>query len=213
MALKIGVVSQKGGVGKSTLARLIACEYARNGWEVKIADMDKGQQTVLNWHRRRLEQNIQPETSVEQYSSVDRALRVENNFDLIVFDGSPRATTVTREIAKVCDLVVLPSGLPLDDLEPTVLLTHDLKAKGVNPDRIAVAFCAIGDSKAELEEARDYLKKGGCYVFRPTIPRRTAYRRASDTGHCLTETRYASLNTKADALVQAIIDRITKLES
>ena len=37
MALKIGVVSQKGGVGKSTLCRLIACEYARNGWNVKIA--------------------------------------------------------------------------------------------------------------------------------------------------------------------------------
>jgi len=40
MALVIAVVSQKGGVGKSTCARLIAREYAQAGWNVKIADLD-----------------------------------------------------------------------------------------------------------------------------------------------------------------------------
>lgn len=41
-ALIIGCISQKGGVGKSTLARLIAREYANSGWNVKIADLDIG---------------------------------------------------------------------------------------------------------------------------------------------------------------------------
>ncbi|MHC5747164.1 MAG: hypothetical protein ACYTXT_35825 [Nostoc sp.] len=40
MTVLVGVISQKrGGVGKSTLARLIAREYAA-GWDVKIADLD-----------------------------------------------------------------------------------------------------------------------------------------------------------------------------
>ena len=40
MALIIGVVSQKGGMGKSTIARLIARELAAQDWEVKIGDLD-----------------------------------------------------------------------------------------------------------------------------------------------------------------------------
>ena len=36
---KVAVVSQKGGVGKSSIARLIAREFAANGWRVTIADM------------------------------------------------------------------------------------------------------------------------------------------------------------------------------
>jgi Mrp family chromosome partitioning ATPase len=51
--LIIGVVSQKGGVGKSTLARLIAREYAQAGWRVKIADLDIQQCTAFSWQARR----------------------------------------------------------------------------------------------------------------------------------------------------------------
>jgi len=211
MSLKIGVISQKGGVGKSTIARLIACEYARNGWEVKLADMDTGQGTSASWQNRRLITGIEPEISVEQFASVARALRVEAQFDLLVFDGSPRSTAVTLDIAKVADLVVLPTGLSIDDLEPTILLGHDLKKKGIARERMALALCKVGDSSAEIEEAKEYIDKSGYYLLNASIPNRTAYRRASDTGHTLNETAYRSLNEKADALVQDIIDRIDTL--
>jgi chromosome partitioning protein len=46
----IGIVSQKGGVRKSTLARLIAREYANAGW-----DLDVSQGTSFNWQGRRLD--------------------------------------------------------------------------------------------------------------------------------------------------------------
>jgi hypothetical protein len=35
-----------------------------------------------------------------------------------------------------------------------------------------------------------------------------AYRKAQNTGHAVTETSYAGLNAKADALIQALIDRV-----
>jgi Mrp family chromosome partitioning ATPase len=38
--LVVGAVSQKGGVGKSAIARLIAREYAASGWAVRVADFD-----------------------------------------------------------------------------------------------------------------------------------------------------------------------------
>lgn len=37
----IAVVSQKGGVGKSTIARLTARELAANGFNTLIADLDQ----------------------------------------------------------------------------------------------------------------------------------------------------------------------------
>ena len=73
MAIVIGVGSQKGGVGKSTIARLIAAEYARNNWEVKIADLDLSQGTSYHWHERRLQAGVEPEIAVEQFSRIPQA--------------------------------------------------------------------------------------------------------------------------------------------
>ena len=59
MAIFLGMVSQKGGVGKSTLARLVAREYANAGWSVKIADLDVSQGTSFNWQARRLQHTLE----------------------------------------------------------------------------------------------------------------------------------------------------------
>ena len=54
MGIVIGVVSQKGGVGKSTIARMIAREFAAQDWRVKIGDLDISQATSFKWRSRRL---------------------------------------------------------------------------------------------------------------------------------------------------------------
>jgi chromosome partitioning protein len=43
MTIIVGICGQKGGVGKPTVARLIAREYTAAKWNVKIADLDIGQ--------------------------------------------------------------------------------------------------------------------------------------------------------------------------
>lgn len=48
----ISLISQKGGVGKSALARLLAVEVARARWAVKIADLDPGPAPVPDVHQR-----------------------------------------------------------------------------------------------------------------------------------------------------------------
>jgi len=44
------------------------------------------------------------------------------------------------------------------------------------------------------------------------MPERVAYRRAFDQGRTATETTFSSLNHKADALAQSIIDLIAGIE-
>ena len=75
MAVIVGMVSQKGGVGKSTLSRLVAREYALAGWTVKIADLDVSQGTSFNWQSRRLQAGIEPVIPVERFGTVEQALK------------------------------------------------------------------------------------------------------------------------------------------
>ncbi|MBD4961076.1 AAA family ATPase, partial [Xanthomonas citri pv. citri] len=56
MAAVVAFISQKGGVGKSTLSRALAREAAAGGLRVKIADLDTQQGTSIDWHRLRLSQ-------------------------------------------------------------------------------------------------------------------------------------------------------------
>lgn len=202
----IGIVSQKGGVGKSTLARLIAREYAQAGWRVKIADLDIQQGTAFSWQARRLQNELEPPVAVERFGTVAQAMQAAGAYDLTVLDGPPHASMGTRQIAESSDLVLLPTGLALDDLEPSVLLAHELRKTGVGAGRIAFVLSRVGDSEAELDEARAYIAQGGYRCLMTTLPEKTAYRRASDEGRALTETRFASLKARADALVQEVVD-------
>ena len=75
MTVFIGVISQKGGVGKSTLSRLLAREYAYSKWDVKIADLDIAQGTSNDWKKRREMNEIQPYVAVESFRTVSQALK------------------------------------------------------------------------------------------------------------------------------------------
>lgn len=211
MSLVIGVVSQKGGVGKSTVTRLIACNYSANEWAVKIADMDLAQGTCTSWNRRRLQNQIDPKVSVEQFLNVADAVKTGEHYDLLIFDGAPHSTRKTLEIAQASHLVVLPTGVSLDDLEPTVKLAHELKKNGVDPAKIAVALTRVGNSEVELAEGMAYVTASGYHLLDGVIHEKTAIRRACDEGKCATETAYKTINEKVDLLVQAVVNRVETL--
>ena len=203
--LIIGVVSQKGGVGKSTVSRMLAREYANAKWDVLIADMDVQQGTSTDWYTRRLENGLEPEFSVQKFSSTDRALKQGDKYDLVIFDGAPHATLQTKQIAKTSNLVILPVGNSKDDLIPQIRLAHEL-SDVIESRRIFFVLTRVGDSVAENEATVDWIKQAGYKVLVGTIPERTAYRTAMDSGRTLTETSFKSLNGKADEVVQSIVD-------
>jgi chromosome partitioning protein len=206
MTLFLGIVSQKGGVGKSTLARLVAKEYATAGWRVKIADLDIAQGTSFNWQARRLQHALEPTIPVERFGTVEQVLKVAALYDLIIFDCPPNATAGTLKAAQASTCIILPTGLSLDDLEPSILLAHEFIKQGLLPERLAFALCRVGDSEIEIAEARHYIQRAGYTVLKGAIPEKIAYRRASDEGRTLTETRFPSLNERSDTVAQSVID-------
>src|SRR3954467_14899640 len=157
MGIVTGVVSQKGGVGKSTIARLVAREFAAQDWRVKIGDLDISQATSFKWRTRRLQNAIEPDVPIEQFGRVDQALKVADQYDLLILDGSPHATVATEQIARASDLVIIPTGLAVDDLEPGVLLAHDLLKASIPRQRVVFALCRVGASDGEIADARRYI--------------------------------------------------------
>ena len=208
MAAVVAFVSQKGGVGKSTLSRALAREAAAGGLRVKVADLDTQQGTSVDWHRQRLNASIEPVVSVEAFATAAQALGVANGFDILILDGPARTSQATLEIARAANLVVQPTGASLDDLRPAVREFHALAKAGVPPARLVFALNRIG-TPAEEAETRAYLAEAGYAILDGCLLERPAYRQAQNAGHAITETRYAALNERADTLIQSLIDRVT----
>ncbi|MGA8192753.1 MAG: AAA family ATPase [Acetobacteraceae bacterium] len=206
MAMILGLISQKGGVGKSTIARALAREAAASGLRVKLADLDTQQGTSSNWHRRRLEAGIEPAFSVEAFKTAAQALRIASDYDVLVLDGPARASVATLEIGRQATLVIQPTGASVDDLHPAVLTFHEMVREGVPIGRLVFALCKIG-TEAEENEARAYIMQAGFHALVGSIPERPAYRQAQNIGLTITETRFPQLNRRADALLQNVVDR------
>jgi chromosome partitioning protein len=211
MGYIIGMISQKGGVGKSTLARMMAREFAEGGMSVKIADLDTQQQTCTHWAGRRAENGVAPEIQVQGFASVRSAIEDAARFDAYILDGKPNASEQTFEVAKVCDLVVIPTGQTVDDLHPGVVLAHTLVKKGLPLHRIAFAMFKTTGSERENSAARQYLKQAGYIVLDGEVPVSTGYGSASDMGKAITETSFKTLNGKAATLAQSVIDMIAEM--
>jgi len=200
MSKIIAFVSQKGGVGKSTLARALAREGAASGLSVKLADLDTQQGTVSDWHRQRLNNQHAAIGSVEVFRSAGEAIAQAENFDLTIIDGAARASAATLEIAKASDVIVLPACASRDDLLPAVKLAHELTGKGIDRSAIAFALCRV-TTPAEINDAREYIEQSGYRVLAGALLEKPAYRQAQNEGLAITETRFKSLNTKADELL------------
>jgi chromosome partitioning protein len=207
MTTIVAFVSQKGGVGKSTLARALAREAAVSGLKVKIADLDTQQGTSVDWHRTRLGQGIEPIISVEAFKTASQAINEAQQFDILIIDGPARTSTGTLEIAKHSDLVVQPTGASVDDLRPAVREFHALVQRGIPKAILTFALNRIG-TESEERECRAYINEAGYTSLNGALPEKPGYRQAQNDGYAVTETSFKSLRIKADFIIQSIVDRI-----
>ena len=176
MTTIIAFVSQKGGVGKSALARALVREAANNGLKAKLADLDTQQTTSVDWHRSRLQGEIKPDVAVEAFSTAEQALQVAAHFDLLILDGPARTSRGTLAIARLADLVVHRPAL-----RPTTCgLRCGNFTRWCRPElpkaKLIFALNRIG-TEAEEAEARAYINETGYDVMEGCLER-PAYRKA-----------------------------------
>jgi chromosome partitioning protein len=210
MPIVVAFVSQKGGVGKSTLARALASVAALGGLDVVVADLARQQQTLLQWQKARKAERASPNISVAAFESVHEAVAAAAQADLLILDTPGHVNRSTLDVARVAHLIVQPTGASADDLHPTVLTFHELVAAGVPKARLVAALCRLLGEDEE-EAARSYLAEAGYEALPGWIPESASYRFAQNRGRSLTETAEKSLNAHADALMEALLMKIAAL--
>jgi chromosome partitioning protein len=103
----LAVVSQKGGVGKSTISLNLAAALAAQGRKVLLIDADP-QQTAQDWAAVR---TTPPTFQVIGLSKpvLHRDLpRLAADYDHVVIDGAPRNYEVARSAIAAADFVLIP---------------------------------------------------------------------------------------------------------
>ncbi len=208
MATIIAVLQQKGGPGKSTLARAISTEAARTGLDTLLADLNPQQQTAYLWSVARDEAGHQPRVDATVYHRADKLLREAASRQMVVVDGGPHASQQSLEIAQESRLVVIPTGVTTDDLREALKLGAEFVAAGIPRERLAFVLNRTPGSEREIEAARTNIEAFGFWCAAGHIPLSTGYGSAMDAGLAITETRFRGLNEKASTIIQQLFDRL-----
>ncbi len=201
------MVSQKGGVGKSTLCQLIAREAASQGQAAKILDFDTKQMSSVDWVRERLMRDVEPAVEAEPTKDVRKAVKLNRDYDIIVLDGAPGTPKRTAEMIGECDLIILPTGASRADLVPTLALGRRLSEMKHDAAGPFFALCRVM-TEAEVTEARSLISMAGFTTLEGELIERPGYRSAQNVGRSASETAFPSLNAKARKLARAILDRL-----
>ena len=209
----ISLISQKGGVGKSGIARLLAVEFVRAGWSVKIADLDTMQGTATKWKARRDRAGISPEIPVEKFATVERAVREAERFDLIIIDGPAHAEQGGRSMARASDLIIMPTCYGLDDLEAQVEAAYELEEATIDRNRIWFVFSRTSGSAAEDQAAREYLQRAKINFFEPVLPELPSIRQGHNGGKAASEISFPVIRERAVALAVAVATQVQALKA
>jgi chromosome partitioning protein len=106
----IAVLNQKGGVGKSTLSTNLAAAAHLAGRRTLVLDLDR-QGSAFDWYNARTDGSKLDGLSVAR---ADRALtlpkfrELSKGYDVVLCDGPPRLSDVTRAAAVAADIVLIP---------------------------------------------------------------------------------------------------------
>jgi chromosome partitioning protein len=202
----ISFVGQKGGVGKSTLARLLAVGAAHRGLKTLLADFDLEQLTCVEWNAIRLRNSVEPEIDARPFKSLKKLHKSDDEIDLIVADTRGLADGLTTELAEDSDVVFMPTGTSGDDLRPTLALARKLAKHGAE-GKIVLILSKIGRSEKQLEVAKAAIEDSGFELLPALWPLRDGFQSDLDAGRAGREAHNPYLREMAQTMEQALAKR------
>lgn len=175
----IAIAMQKGGVGKSTLARSLAVAASAAGKSVLLIDMD-AQQSVTQWSERR--EVAEPAVLFATENELPKRIAAarQAGADLVIVDTPPARSTEAPAAVEVADLVLIPTT---PDVEPLEQMPRTLRlCRGFEVPVFAVVNMANPTGPGEVAQTLEVIASLGAKAAPAVLHRRKAHRDASAAG-------------------------------
>jgi len=205
----IGVLNQKGGVGKTTLSVNIAAALARTGKRVLLIDADP-QGSALDWAAAREGDPLFAVVGLPKSSIHKELALVGEGYDFVVIDGPPRVTDLARSAIMASDIVLIPvqpSPYDIWAADEVVKLIQEASVfkenlKSVFVINRKIANTAIGRDVREALEAYDLP------TLQASIVQRVAFAEAAAVGKAIYEQdRDGVASQEIEAVVSELQER------
>ncbi|WP_254492306.1 ParA family partition ATPase [Bartonella sp. B1099] len=207
----IGLLNQKGGVGKTTLSVNLAASFSRTGARVLLIDVDP-QGSALDWAAAREEAPLFSVIGLPRATVHKEIAQIGHSYDHIIIDGPPRVTDLARSALMASDFVlipVLPSPYDIWAADGIVKLIDEAR---VYKENLKSAF-VINRKIVNTAIGRDVNEALGIYpvrVLSSSVAQRVIFAEAAAQGKAVYE---VDKQGPAAAEIEAVAAEIKELAS
>ncbi len=184
----IGVLNQKGGVGKTTLSVNIAAALAHSGARVLLIDADP-QGSALDWSAAREGEPLFSVVGLPRASVHKEIGTVGQGYDHIIIDGPPRVTDLARSAIMASDVVLIPVQPSPYDIWAADEVVKLVQEATVYKDGLKSVF-VVNRKIANTAIGRDVGEALAAYpvpVLASTVTQRVIYAEAAAQGKAVFE--------------------------
>jgi len=174
----LAVISQKGGVGKTTIATALAVAAESEGRSAAVFDLDP-QASASFWHDTR-EAETPAVVSIPP-ARLGHVLKAaaETGCQLAIIDAPPFAKDIAYEAAKNADFILIPTRPAVLDVM-AMTRTLELVRHYARPSAVVLTFCPV--QGREIADTEDAIAQLGADLAPVRIHNRVAFSRAQQTG-------------------------------
>jgi len=203
--IKIAIISQKGGAGKTTLSINLAVEAERNNLSSLVLDLDP-QASATEWSDIR--DSDFPVVVSAHAARIKQLLTKaqDNNAKFVFIDTAPHSENTALESAKLADLVLIPCRAGILDIKA---IKSSLNICDLAQVESLVLLNALPSQSLIAQEARQAIETIGGKVFEYSIGQRVIFNHAMTAGLGVVE---FDLKSKASQEIQKIFQLIKQVK-